>query len=132
MNTNTAATLNAKAEAFDAKGRLDVGRWYRLLASLHVKPLACNAGHGDLLPHPVNFDMFQCRTCGFVHVVEPPEPLRPGPVQDEHTKDEDCTVDPVTLSCTVCGVMHWEPCPKCGGRGFHRAGCEDLDDAVQA
>ena len=38
----------------------------------------------------------------------------------KHTQDSDCSVDPVTDLCTVCGVHHGEPCEHCGGRGFHR------------
>ena len=41
----------------------------------------------------------------------------------EHTKDEDCTVDPETQCCTVCGVGHGDPCEFCGGRGFHMDNC---------
>lgn len=41
----------------------------------------------------------------------------------EHTKDEDCCVDPETGSCRVCGVVHGEPCGSCGGEAFHRSGC---------
>lgn len=40
----------------------------------------------------------------------------------EHTKDSDCTLDD-TCMCIVCGVYHGDPCPKCGGRGFHKPGC---------
>lgn len=44
----------------------------------------------------------------------------------EHTKDADCTLDD-TDSCIVCGVHHGDPCPVCGGRGFHNEGCERAD-----
>ena len=40
-----------------------------------------------------------------------------------HTKDEDCTVDPETLECTICQVYHGDPCEKCGGTGFHKGKC---------
>ena len=43
-----------------------------------------------------------------------------------HSRDEDCTLD-ATDSCSVCGVYHGDPCPVCGGRGFHRDGCERID-----
>lgn len=47
-----------------------------------------------------------------------------GPV---HTRDEDCTLDE-DGTCTGCGVSHAdEGCAICGGRGFHRVGC-DLGD----
>jgi hypothetical protein len=44
-----------------------------------------------------------------------------------HMKDEDCSVDPSTNLCTVCGVEHGEACPVCGGRGFHKEGCAESD-----
>lgn len=43
-----------------------------------------------------------------------------------HTRDEQCDVDPDDLCCRVCGVDHSETCPACGGRGFHRDGCEEV------
>lgn len=45
----------------------------------------------------------------------------------EHTKDGDCTL--VDDICTECGVWHADPCPDCGGRGFHEDGCRDLSEA---
>lgn len=45
----------------------------------------------------------------------------------EHSQDSDCTVNPETLLCEVCGVYHGEDaCPDCGGRGFHKPTCETL------
>lgn len=57
-----------------------------------------------------------------------------------HERDEDCTVQiprsigsvvgprvgqaAIFAVCTGCGVLHGLPCPKCGGRAFHRGGCE--------
>ena len=32
-------------------------------------------------------------------------------------------------SCTTCGVAHGDPCPVCGGRGFHVGKCEG-DEAI--
>ena len=43
-----------------------------------------------------------------------------------HTRDEDCTVDPADDCCIECGVYHGDPCPACDGRGFHREACPDL------
>lgn len=44
-----------------------------------------------------------------------------------HTKDEDCTLDE-NDTCIICGVAHGDPCPECGGRGFHRENCSYLND----
>lgn len=43
----------------------------------------------------------------------------------EHKTDADCRglIDPATDCCRVCGVLHGDPCPDCGGRGFHRPDC---------
>jgi hypothetical protein len=39
-------------------------------------------------------------------------------------------VDPETQCCTGCGVYHGDPCPSCGGCGFHNEGCPiDSDNA---
>jgi hypothetical protein len=46
---------------------------------------------------------------------------------DPHQVDSDCTVDPDTDMCLTCGVLHGSPCPDCGGRGYHYAGCESSD-----
>lgn len=40
-----------------------------------------------------------------------------------HERDEDCDLDPLTDMCRGCGVFHGDPCPRCGGRGFHQGGC---------
>lgn len=40
----------------------------------------------------------------------------------EHSQDADCTLDEDGM-CTICGVLHGEPCPECGGRGFHKPDC---------
>lgn len=43
----------------------------------------------------------------------------------KHTSDKDCKgsigKDDV---CKVCGVSHGDPCPDCGGRGYHEKGCK--------
>mgnify|MGYP001611742776 CR=1 FL=1 len=44
-------------------------------------------------------------------------------LQPDHTKDEDCTVDLGTHLCSVCGVIHGDPCRDCSGRGFHLPEC---------
>ena len=46
-----------------------------------------------------------------------------------HNQDPDCTIDPNTGLCTVCGVYHGEPCFACGGRGFHLPNCSEGDHA---
>lgn len=33
----------------------------------------------------------------------------------EHVRDSDCTIDPETLCCDVCGVDHSDECLDCGG-----------------
>jgi hypothetical protein len=43
-----------------------------------------------------------------------------------HESDDQCAVDPSTHCCRVCGVMHGDPCPICGGRGFHLDGCAEI------
>ena len=40
-----------------------------------------------------------------------------------HTRDSDCALDPRTDTCRDCGVYHGDPCPECGGRGFHALDC---------
>lgn len=42
---------------------------------------------------------------------------------DTHWIDTDCTVDPQTDTCEVCGVYHGDECGLCGGRGYHNPGC---------
>ena len=44
-----------------------------------------------------------------------------------HTKDSDCTVDPTTLCCSLCGVSHSDPCGHCKGAGFHKEDCPFSD-----
>jgi hypothetical protein len=39
-----------------------------------------------------------------------------------HTTDSHCTLDE-NDECKVCGVYHGDPCPGCGGSGFHYDGC---------
>jgi hypothetical protein len=43
--------------------------------------------------------------------------------KSDHSKDADCTVDPATGGCFVCGVDHSDECPECGRHGFHLDGC---------
>lgn len=50
-----------------------------------------------------------------------------GSVRPAHDKDEDCDVDPATDLCRGCQVLHGDPCPACGGRGYHRPGCPESD-----
>jgi hypothetical protein len=50
-------------------------------------------------------------------------------VEGRHSQDTDCMVGPDGC-CVVCGVEHGEPCPACGGRGFHAAGCGRSDAEV--
>lgn len=48
--------------------------------------------------------------------------LRDRGVHVAHTCDEHCVLDE-TDACVVCGVYHGDAC-ACGGRGYHRRGCE--------
>lgn len=41
---------------------------------------------------------------------------------DDHETDADCTLD-ATDTCIRCGVTHGDPCPDCGGRGYHALDC---------
>ena len=57
----------------------------------------------------------------------PVKKLRPG--RDyPHSTDADCAghVSRKTLTCSVCGVYHGDPCPLCGGRGYHADNCEEV------
>ena len=49
---------------------------------------------------------------------------------DNHSKDSDCTVNPETLCCDVCGVAHGDECLDCGGRGYHKPGCESIESDI--
>lgn len=55
------------------------------------------------------------------------------PNRRTHTCDEDCApyidFDDIGTVCTVCHVMHGEPCQECGGRGYHRPMCSDSEPA---
>lgn len=42
---------------------------------------------------------------------------------EQHSHDLECTVNPATLCCEVCGVDHSDECLDCGGRGFHKETC---------
>lgn len=46
----------------------------------------------------------------------------------EHDQDEDCApyLDADDM-CEICRVWHGDPCPVCGGRGYHRNRCATLD-----
>lgn len=47
---------------------------------------------------------------------------------DAHTTDSDCQLD-LDGTCTSCGVTHNQECSECGGHGFHREGCSEVEDA---
>lgn len=40
----------------------------------------------------------------------------------DHTSDIQCTLD-ANDTCVECGVIHGDPCPDCGGKGFHLSEC---------
>jgi len=46
-----------------------------------------------------------------------------------HTTDRDCTLDHNDI-CVECGVWHGDPCPSCGGRGFHLDSCPEMDSTM--
>lgn len=45
-----------------------------------------------------------------------------------HGRDTQCSIDPATDGCLVCGVDFSALCPQCRGRGFHFPGCPDSDE----
>lgn len=47
-----------------------------------------------------------------------------------HTKDSDCTIEPETRLCKICGVDHSGQCDVCGGRGFHTETCPFSDSNI--
>jgi hypothetical protein len=50
----------------------------------------------------------------------------------EHTTDRDCDNTMLEDVCQVCGVVRGEPCPECGGMGYHNGGCgESCDRELQ-
>lgn len=53
-------------------------------------------------------------------------------MRPNHEKDEDCDVGE-DGTCRGCGVSHVDLCGVCGGRGFHREGCSEIEehDAVR-
>jgi hypothetical protein len=49
-----------------------------------------------------------------------------------HDCDADCAPFLITGrvemdACSVCGVVFDDPCAACGGRGFHRMGCQESE-----
>ncbi len=44
-----------------------------------------------------------------------------------HETDADCTIDPITNECTICGAWHGDPCLECHGTGFHKPGCSEYE-----
>ena len=44
-----------------------------------------------------------------------------------HTQDEDCTIG-ADGCCEICGVSHTVQCDVCGGRGFHRHDCAEMQE----
>ncbi len=55
-----------------------------------------------------------------------------------HETDADCAPylppDDGTevLECPVCRVWHGDPCPVCGGRGYHNEGCAEIEPPIPA
>lgn len=46
-----------------------------------------------------------------------------------HNTDRDCTLDRSDI-CVECGVWHGDPCPDCGGRGFHLDSCPEMEPTM--
>ncbi len=42
-----------------------------------------------------------------------------------HTRDSHCAqfINPATDTCGLCGAVHGDPCPRCGGRAYHERSC---------
>lgn len=58
-------------------------------------------------------------------------PLCPSCARDSHQHDADCA--PYLRAddtCGVCGVSHGPECWECGGRGYHRPGCSEIEEPV--
>ena len=56
-----------------------------------------------------------------------PAPARLLEERARHGRDEDCTVG-ADGCCIVCGVAHGAACLTCGGEGFHRDACAELEE----
>ena len=49
----------------------------------------------------------------------------------DHTTDTDCAATiGIDDTCHVCHVYHGDPCPDCGGRGYHAADCPSLAEVA--
>jgi hypothetical protein len=57
---------------------------------------------------------YECTACGKSVLA---------PAVAEHTKDANCVATLVDGTCSACGVLHGDPCPDCGGRGYHGKNC---------
>jgi hypothetical protein len=33
-----------------------------------------------------------------------------------------------TDTCPECRVLHWDPCPLCARRGYHRDDCPEIEE----
>lgn len=49
----------------------------------------------------------------------------------DHTTDTDCTLD-ANDSCVECSTYHGDPCPDCGGRGYHAGECRLVSPPIIA
>jgi len=81
--------------------------------------------------HPMRDEgeYWECRRCGRT-LAKDPDGCGPEVPEPNHTQDEDCTLDD-TGTCICCGVYHGDPCAECGGRGYHRPGCEAMASGEQ-
>ena len=46
----------------------------------------------------------------------------------DHDCDADCAGWIFEKTCVVCGAYHGDPCPDCGGRGYHALDCSHVDE----
>jgi hypothetical protein len=58
------------------------------------------------------------------------EEMREASMRGDHSQDTDCTLDRANC-CIVCGVYHGDPCPLCGGRRYHDAKCDEIENTLR-
>jgi len=85
----------------------------------------CTVGHPDANCQQVGtVKTIHNTVCAKCAACMPVEYLRS--TAASHTEDADCTLD-ANGECTICHVLHGDPCMDCGGRGFHKRDCILMD-----